>query len=165
MDEILLLLTQDGFDIGELRARENGDEDFHRNFLAGFPVDNVQTIPGKINVHSVPRLVFQVSDRGRLNKVGLEDSVELAVFVAFREFLQIKQIDLVLGHAFLPQHPGIFRHPFHGFQISVRLRKGWSSVRLFIEETEQIGFFHCQDFLDALAALVEGVDVLFHGGS
>ena len=104
-----------------------------------------------------------MGDGGGLDEVGLEGPVELAVFVTVREFIEVALVDLVLGHAFLSKHPGILRHSFHEFHISVRLGKERSRIRLFVEETEQLVFFHSHDLLDALSALVECVDVLFHG--
>ena len=123
----------------------------------------MEPVSGEVHVHPVPRLVFQMGDGGGLDEVSLKSPVELAVFVTIREFIEVALVDLVLGHTFLSQHPGILRHSLHEFHISFRFWKKRSRIRLFIEETEQLVFLHRHDLLDAFAALVECVDVLFHG--
>ena len=140
VDEILLLLTQDSLDIRELRAREDGDEHFDGDLLSGLLVDEVKPVSGKVHVHPVSGLVLQVSNWGGLDEIVLKDSVELGTHVSIRIFLAVQLEDHLFGYSFLPKHPGIFRHPFHEFFISVGSGNRRMLVRILVEEVEKRGF-------------------------
>ena len=161
VDEVLLLLGPDGFDIGKLGAREDGDEHFHRDLLPSLPVREVQPVPGEVHVHPVAGLVLQVCDGGGLDQVGLEDAVEPAPGIAVREFLLVLFIDLEFGHALLAEPPGVLGHARHGLVVALGL--SLVSGRFLLEDAQKLGVVHGEDFLDGLAASVEDVDVFLHG--
>ena len=163
VDEILLLLAQHGFHIGKLRTRKDGDENFHRNLFSGFPVNDVQSVSGKVHKHPVPCLVFQVGDRCGLNLVGLEDPVELTAHVAVREFLLVLLEDHQFRRPLSSQHFCILGQFGLKLLVAVRLRDRRPRIRFLVEKAEQLRFVHGQDIFDGLSAEIECVDVLPHG--
>ena len=121
----------------------------------------MQPVSREVHVHPIAGLVLQVRHRCGLDDVGSEDATEATPRIAVREVFQVLLIDFELSHALLPEHARVLRHPGHHVVVTARL--GLVVDGILLEEGKECCFVHGEDLFDGLPALVEDVDVLFHG--